>query len=105
MSNNQRDLTTEEQNLIPFCFDDPYFSFDDNQVHATWKDRHLTSATGDVPWIYQDNQEALTLSELQEEFPGSKELDFVDWTNLTGEYQGKRVDWSYSKNCWKYKNN
>src|SRR5882757_232272 len=105
MSNNQRELTSDEQNLIPFCFDDPYFSLDDNQVHATWKGRHLTSATGDVPWIYQDNQEALTLTELQEEFPGSKELDFVDWTNLTGEYQGKHVKWSSSRYCWKYGNN
>ena len=98
-----REVTQEELSRIPTYFHRPYFSLTDNLFHAKWGPKdNVTSPDGDWPWKFEDTKELVEVEDLQETYPHLKDIENVNFQNLTGDYQGKRVRWSQNREEWIY---
>src|SRR6202167_2272210 len=86
-----RGLTTEEKRFIPVYFDEPYYDTRDNLFCATWGEKEVTSTTGRNLWTFVNTGKENSEDDLEQAFPGIKLLDNVNYTELKGFYQNKRV--------------
>ena len=82
-----REVTQEELNRIPTYFHHPYFSLTDNLFHAKWGTKdNVTSPDGDWPWKFEDTEDLVEVEDLQETYPHLKDIENVNYQNLTGDY-------------------
>ena len=95
-----RGLTTEERRFIPVYFEEPYYDTRDNLFYATWEEKEVTNTTGRNLWTFVDTGKEISEDDLERTFPGIKLLDNVNYTELKGFYQNKRVRWSRSNKRW-----
>ena len=100
-----RGLTTEEKRFISVYLDEPYYDLQDNLFCANWGEKEVTSTTGRNLWTFTDTVKEISEDDLEQAFPGIKLLDNVNYTELKGFYQNKRVRWSRSNKRWQYNNN
>jgi len=104
---NRTSLLTEETAHISIFFTDHFAATDKGQcfLFAYFEDIVLWSAGPRHPWRYLEDNEPIS-----EELLTAKYLDKEYITNLqtlkgTGQYEGKEVKYSTTRNCWTYLNN
>ena len=81
------------------------YRYTDNLFHTKWGGKDtVTSPDGDWPWKFEDTEDLVEVEDLQETYPHLKDIEDVNFQNLTGNYQGKRVHWSQNREEWIYFN-
>jgi len=104
---NRTSLTTDETSQISIFFSDHFAATDKGQrfLFAYFEDIILWSTDPKYSWRYlEDNklisEELLTAKYLDKEY-------IIDLQTIkgTGQYEGKEVKYSTTRNCWTYLNN
>jgi len=100
-------LTVEETNHLSIFFTDHFAATDKGQcfLFVYFEEIVLWSAGPRHPWHYLEDNDPIS-----EELLTVKYLDKEYITNLqvlkgTGQYEGKEVQYSTTRNCWTYLNN
>ena len=99
-----RELTEEEENLIPASIYDTFFDLIHERFQGEFLDRPVFSKDGHFPWIFLDTLEEVTIKDFARIHPHISHVHNLDYTSLIGDYQSKKVEWSYDRNRWEYKN-
>lgn len=100
-----REVTTQECELIPTYFHQAYFSYKDQLFHARWQGQKLKSPNANFPWSYESSNEDISEEDYTDIYPYFKYIKDINFYNLTGLYQDKKVRWSASWKEWIYLNN
>src|SRR5260370_34355993 len=91
-----REVTSEEREFIPTYFHQAYFSNIDKLFHARWLGQKVKSPNTDFPWNFEKSNEEIKEANYIDTYPKFKYIKNIDYYNLTGLYQDKKVQWSAS---------
>src|SRR6266705_1798191 len=100
-------LTESEKEHIPVAFNDHFASTDQGQrfLFGRITDAIFWSAGPTHTWRYLEDNERVGDETLT---AGCRDKQYIDNQNpvkATGQYQGKKVQYSTKRNCWTYLNN
>src|SRR5712672_1996601 len=109
MNPDDRPLTKEETDLLPFNFLNAYYAAPDSTntsyYFARWHGRLTYSIDLNRGWCYEDNDTDVTLDHWEDHYPGFQYLnDRRVAPYLRSTHNGRSVHWSRSQNHWEYLN-
>src|SRR5712672_4679845 len=109
MNPDDRPLTKEETDLLPFDFLDAYYAKPDSTntcyYFASWHGRLAYSINLNRGWCYEDDDTDVTLDHWEDHYPGFQYLnDRRVAPYLHGTHNRRSVHWSRSQNHWEYLN-
>src|SRR5712675_493410 len=109
MNPDDRPLTKEETDLLPFDFLDAYYAKPDSTntsyYFARWHGRLAYSIDLNRGWCYEDDDTDVTLDHWEDHYPGFRYLnDRRVAPYLRGTHNGRSVRWSRSQHHWEYLN-
>ena len=111
MSLPTRELSTEEQDQLPFEFiNGVWQSQPDNFpdiVTATWNNNPVWAPRPTGPWYYdQKDDPEVNPQDWAKYYPHLEQVTVttINNTTLSGTYQGRRVRWNRNKHRWEYHN-
>jgi hypothetical protein len=108
-----RELTSAELKLIPHGIEDVWCDTkaDPEIFYGTWHKRDVCADSLTRPWRFDTNEPEftdepeLTVDDWEQYYPGIRNVQILSWYHLGGTYQGRRVKWSDTQNCFTYRNN
>src|SRR5712672_185463 len=109
MNPDDRPLTKEETDLLPFDFLNAYYAAPDSTntsyYFARWHGRLAYSIDLNRGWCYEDDDTDVTLDHWEDHYPGFRYLNNHRVAPyLCGTHNGRSVRWSRSQHHWEYLN-
>src|SRR5712672_335943 len=109
MNPDNRPLTKEETDLLPFDFLNAYYAAPDSTntsyYFARWHGRLAYSIDLNRGWCYEDDDTDITLDHWEDHYPGFRYLNNHRVAPyLCGTHNGRSVRWSRSQHHWEYLN-
>jgi len=111
MSLPARELSTEEQEQLPFEFINGTWQTQGNNlpdlVAATWNNNTVWARKPTGPWYFdQEGDPEVVPEDWAKYYPHLEQVTVTTINNtvLSGTYQGKRIRWHRNKRRWEYHN-